>query len=84
MASRREMLATRKKELLEMGYTKGLVEKALGWAVGSAEGVARHYVEEGKESELVNQMLPGFLKDCPKWMNGILGGPPGEAGKGQK
>lgn len=75
MASRRDLLAERKKELIAMGYTKNQSELALQWAVGCAEGMARKYAPEGEDSRLATEMLPQFLRDCPKWLVGVLGGP---------
>lgn len=71
MANRKELLAAKRKELIELGYTKGLVEKSLSWAMGSAQGTAAKYAEPGQEMRMATEMLPQFLKECPKWINGI-------------
>lgn len=75
MASRKELLSKRKKELLDKGYPPGIVNKSIEWAVGSAEGMAK-YVSKLSENDnpgsslnqLTSQFLPQYLSDAEKWI----------------
>jgi hypothetical protein len=62
----------RRKELISMGYKPKVVDLALEWAIGSAEGMANYYTKTdlgGEEQQkMVLKMLPTYLKDCEKWM----------------
>jgi len=75
MASRKQLIEKRRKELLAKGYRPGIVELALEWAVGSAEGMAGYVKNQGIASDMSNQFLPQYLNDCEKWMKGIVGEP---------
>ena len=75
MASRKQLIANRRKELLARGYRPGIVELALEWAVGSAEGMASYVKKQGVDGNLTDQFLPQYLNDCEKWMKGIVGEP---------
>jgi len=75
MASRKELISKRKKELLDKGYPPGIVGKAMEWAVGSAEGMATYvnkYAEDDNPGlsldKLTNQFLPQYLLDAEKWI----------------
>ncbi len=75
MASRTELISKRKKELLDKGYPRGIVNKAMEWSVGSAEGMAR-YINKNAEDDnpgnaldkLTNQFLPQYLTDAETWI----------------
>ncbi|KKN22109.1 hypothetical protein LCGC14_0918570 [marine sediment metagenome] len=58
----------RRKELLEAGHPAKMVQIALDWAKGSAEGMATYYGNE----DLVASFLPRYLKDCEKWLKNML------------
>ena len=79
MASKRELLNTRKNELLARGYHAKLVDLALEWALGSANGMVDYYLiesdEPGEREKLLVQILPRYLKDCESWMQAV-GEPP--------
>ena len=78
MASRKQMLSSRKKELLEKGYPPGIVNKSLDWAVGCAEGMAGYVAklpgndnDEGDLEKFTIQFLPQYLVDAEKWIRGF-------------
>jgi hypothetical protein len=77
MPSRRDLIETRRKELLGLGYSRGIVEKAMDWAAGCAEGMARYADKSGlkedgaKFESLVVQFLPPYLEDCESWMRNL-------------
>lgn len=75
MASRKQMIANRRKELLAKGYRPGIVGLALEWAVGSADGMAQYIQKQGVDGNLSDQFLPQYLDDCEKWMKAIVGEP---------
>lgn len=79
MATKRELLDARKSELLARGYHAKLVDLALEWAVGSANGMVDYYLkdseEPGEREKLLVQILPRYLKDCETWMLAV-GEPP--------
>jgi hypothetical protein len=72
---RAELIATRRQELLNLGYTPGIVEKAMIWAESCAEGLVGYAQRADLEDahsmskmELANQFLPQFLADAEKYM----------------
>ncbi|GAH53923.1 unnamed protein product [marine sediment metagenome] len=75
MASRKEMLSSREKELLAKGYPAGIVTKSMDWAVGCAEGMAK-YVSRISDNEdpgvsidhLADRFLPQYLRDAETWI----------------
>ena len=75
MASRQQLIAKRRKELLAKGYRPGIVDLALDWAVGAAEGMAGYVKRQGADGDLTDQFLPRYLNDCEKWAKGITGEP---------
>ena len=75
MANRRQLLEARRKELLNMGYRPGIVQKALDWAEGSAAGMAEYVEKMGGDGSMADQFLPQYLVDCEKWMKSIVGEP---------
>jgi hypothetical protein len=74
MPSRRELIEARKKELSDLGYSPGIIEKAIDWSTGCAEGMARYVKKAGvldydeNFEALVVQFLPRYLKDCESWI----------------
>ena len=75
MASRKQLIAQRSKELLAKGYHPGIVNLAIEWAQGSAQGMADYVSKQGGKDSLADQFLPQYLEDCEKWMKGIVGEP---------
>jgi len=75
MASRKQLITKRRKELLAKGYRPGIVNLALDWAVGAAEGMAAYVKKQGADGDLTDQFLPQYLNDCEKWAKGIVGEP---------
>jgi len=75
MASRKQLIAKRRKELLAKGYRPGIVNLALDWAEGAASGMAAYVKRQGADGDLTDQFLPQYLKDCEKWAKGIVGEP---------
>jgi len=75
MANRRELIEARRKELLNMGYRPGIVQKALDWAEGSAAGMAGYVQKMGVDGSMADEFLPQYLQDCEKWMKSIVGEP---------
>lgn len=76
MASRKQLVSKRRKELLAKGYRPGIVNLALEWAVGSAEGMAAYVKRQGVNGDMTDQFLPQYLNDCEKWARSIVGEPP--------
>ena len=75
MASRTELISSRKKELLDKGYPRGIVTKSMEWALGSAEGMARYVTKHAADDnpgvsldKLTNQFLPQYLTDAETWI----------------
>jgi len=75
MASRKQLIEKRRKELLEKGYPSGIVSKAMDWALGTAEGMASYVTKQagddnsdGSLDSLTNQFLPQYLNDAEKWI----------------
>ena len=75
MASRKQILSSRKKELLAKGYPAGIVSKSMDWAVGCAEGMAKYVskISDNNDAEvpfdrLSDQFLPQYLKDAETWI----------------
>jgi len=75
MASRKQLIAARRKELLAKGYRPGIVNLALEWAEGSAKGMATYVSKQGGPDGLADQFLPQYLNDCEKWARAIVGEP---------
>jgi len=75
MPSRKQLIERRRKELLVKGYRPGIVNLALEWAVGSAEGMASYVKKQGVDGALADQFLPQYLIDCEKWAKSIIGEP---------
>ena len=64
-----DLIEKRRQELLKQGYNTRIVEIALDWAKGSAEGMAKYYIGEGNGLEALSErMLPRYLKDCETWI----------------
>lgn len=70
MPSRSELISKRKKELLALGYKPGIVDVAMDWATGSAEGMANYVMKQGLDGDedLIVKFLPQYLNDCEKYM----------------
>ncbi len=75
MANREKLIDTRRKDLLKKGYPPGIVQLAMEWAVGSAEGMANYVMQEelasndGTEVQaMTTKFLPRYLNDCEKWI----------------
>jgi len=72
MPTKDELLNKRKKELLALGYKQGIVDLAMQWAEGCAEGMANYALDSddrrSNRAQLVVQFLPPYLNDCEKWM----------------
>lgn len=83
MPTRRELINKRKKELLALGYMPGIVNKAMQWADGCAQGMANYAIEpndpRAEREKLVVQLLPKYLEDSEVWMKSF-GHQPGETG----
>jgi len=84
MASRKQLIDARQKELLAMGYMPGIVEKAMDWAVGCADGMAGYASKmEGNDpssssrEQLMVKFLPQYLNDSETWIRSF-GHQPGE------
>ncbi|MBA7711426.1 hypothetical protein ES703_120389 [subsurface metagenome] len=75
MASRQELIEKRRKELLAKGYRPGIIDLAMEWAVGSAQGMADYVAKQGGPDSLADQFLPQYLQDAEKWMKSIVGEP---------
>ena len=75
MASRKELISNRRKELLGKGYRPGIVNKAIDWAEGSAAGMADYVAQMGGNDNLADTFLPQYLEDCEKWIKSIVGEP---------
>jgi len=75
MASRKQLIERRRKELLAKGYRPGIVNLALEWAVGSADGMASYVEKQGVNGTLADQFLPQYLIDCENWAKSIHGEP---------
>ena len=75
MASRQQLIRKRSKELLDKGYPPGIVNLAMEWAVGSAEGMAGYALNQGFSDDdnndvekLTVKFLPRYLKDSENWI----------------
>ena len=75
MASRKELLEKHRKQLLSKGYPPGIVNLAMDWAVGSAEGMANYGLSLGDSDNsgedstfMADKFLPRYLKDAEKWI----------------
>lgn len=77
--SKHQLIEARKEELLAKGFRAGLVDKAMDWAVGSAEGMASYAMKisssDGKLEKLTLDFLPRYLEDSEKWMKAFVGEP---------
>ena len=76
MAGRKQLIDSRRQELIGKGYRPGIVELSLEWAVGSADGMAGYVSKLGGNDHLSDQFLPQYLTDCEKWIKSIVGEPP--------
>jgi hypothetical protein len=81
---RSELISTRKKQLLALGYMPGIVEKAMVWAEGCADGMVEYAHRQNlgddnpvNATELANQFLPQYLADSERWIQSF-GHKPGE------
>jgi hypothetical protein len=78
-----QLIGARRKELLALGYKPGIVNLAMEWAMGCADGMAGYALKVSDESEQVSRdnlvvtFLPRYLKDCEKWIQ-AFGHQPGE------
>lgn len=54
-----------------MGYRPGVVQIALDWAVNSAEAMAEYYSDGAKNRVDPTQLLPRYLRDTEKYLNGL-------------
>lgn len=72
MSAKDELLKKRRKELMALGYKPGIVDLAMDWASGCAEGMANYAGKAGLAEEPYDQMivlfLPPYLNDAEKWM----------------
>ena len=75
MASKKQLLDAKRKELLAAGYKPGIVQLSLDWAVGCADGNAAYYQKQGVSNDMSVELLPAFLNDCEKWIQSIAGKP---------
>jgi hypothetical protein len=65
---RNSLIARRKKELNALGYKPGIIDLAMDWAVGCAEGMARYAGDQENLTAASNKFLPQYLRDCEKYM----------------
>jgi len=75
MASRKQLIEKRRKQLLSRGYPSGIVNLAMDWAVGTAEGMANYGLSLGNSDNpgedlegMANKFLPRYLKDAENWI----------------
>lgn len=74
MPTRNELINQRKKELLALGYKPGIVNLAMEWAVGCAEGMVGYAIKVDDEEQtasrdnMIVQFLPRYLHDCERWI----------------
>jgi len=75
VANRQQLISRRRKELLGKGYPPGIVELAMSWATGSAEGVANYALQQEFSDDndrdveqLTVKFLPRYLKDSENWI----------------
>jgi hypothetical protein len=70
MANKDELIEQRRQELLALGYKPGIVDKAMQWAEGCAEGMASYAVggNRSKKAQVVVDLLPQYLNDCERWI----------------
>ena len=75
MASRQELIQKHRKQLLSKGYPPGIVNLAMEWAVGSAQGMATYGLgledsdNPGEDLEaMANRFLPRYLRDAENWI----------------
>ena len=77
--TRTQLIQARRKELLNKGFRGALVNKAMDWAVGSAEGMARYAARvdasDGKFEQVTLDFLPRYLQDAENWMKAFVGDP---------
>ncbi len=70
--TRADLINARKEELLSLGYMPGIVDKAMEWAVGCANGMADHFTKgdktDTKRERMVLEFLPQYLNDCEPWI----------------
>lgn len=83
MASSRELIKNRRATLISLGYKPTIVDLAMEWAHGCAEGMATYVTKQGvvdndtSLEELTSKFLPPYLLDCENWMRSF-GHEPGE------
>ena len=64
-----KLIDKRRKELLSLGYNPGIIEVALAWALGSAEGIAKYVQKMSHDDSLdMEEFLPQYLQDCEKYI----------------
>lgn len=74
MPTRDELIRKRKKELLSLGYKPGIVDLAMEWAAGCAEGMTNYVTKAGLDQEgnshekLLVKFLPQYLNDSERWI----------------
>lgn len=75
MTSRNELIKKRRQELLEKGFRPGIVDLAMDWAWGSAEGMAtyvrKHAISDNPGEQLEDlavQFLPQYLNDAETYI----------------
>ncbi len=76
MGSRRHELIERRRQELLKKYRPGIVDLAMTWATGSAEGMATYVAKQirGEDVEkLTEQFLPQYLQDAEKWIKSFGG-----------
>lgn len=83
MPTRDELIRKRKKELLSLGYKPGIIDIAMDWAAGCAEGMANYVTKAGLDQEgnshekLLVKFLPQYLNDSERLIRSF-GHEPGE------
>lgn len=61
----------RRQELQALGYRPGAVQIALDWATNSAEAMAQYYNGDGTSSVDPASLLPRYLEDTVKYLDGL-------------
>ncbi len=59
-----ELIANKRNELLKLGYKTGIIDVAMEWAVGNAEGIAKRAhqdVDEDPSSVDLDKLTVNFL-----------------------
>ena len=72
MPSRNELIRKRREAFLAQGFKPSIVELAMEWASGCAEGMANYVTKQGEGDsgleELTVRFLPRYLDDSERWM----------------